>query len=501
MAPSAPTLSVREIVTTLGGVFLAVSLSALDQNIVTTALPAIARELHGLEHLSWTVVAYLLTWTTLAPVYGKLSDLYGRGRLMLIALAIFVIASGLCGLSQTLGQLIVARALQGVGGGGLMVLVQSIIGDVVSPRERGRVQAFTSGLWAASSICGPMLGGFFVDNWSWRYVFWINLPIGILSFVLCWRTLGRLPVVHIRRPIDFLGAILLVAGTTALLIASSAVGTLTTWKSWPFLATLGGGVLLLALFVAWERRAEEPLFPARLMRKRTIRLSAASMFLISVELFTGIVMLPVFFQLVMHVGAGRSGALLIPLLISSTASSFLAGQFMRQTGKYKILVPFSFALAMFAFACLATMEADTPLALVGLYMTMLGIGIGLNYPVILTSAQNVAEAGDLGAATSTVVFFRALGSSVGAAIFWSILLLSLSHHLEESGMTSARAAIFNGAQLPPAQSAAIEHALVGAFHVAFWGASAVAAVGLVLGFLLREVPLRTTTRQLAEEVV
>lgn len=502
METSVRTVGAREIISTLSGVLLAVMLSALDQNIVTTALPAIARELHGLEHLSWTVVAYLLTWTTLTPIYGKLSDIYGRGRLMLIALGIFVGASVLCALSQTLTELVAARALQGAGGGGLMVLAQAIIGDFVSPRERGRVQAFTSTLWGASSICGPMLGGFFVDNWSWRDVFWLNVPIGILSFFLCRSAVARLPVSHIKRPVDYAGSVLLVVATTSLLVVSSSVGTTSAWLSAPMAATLAAGLIVAAAFVWWERRAAEPLFPPRLMRKRTIRLVGGAMFLISVELFTAIVMLPVFFQLVMHIRAGSSGALLIPLLLSSTASSFAAGQFMRRTGRYKILVPFSFALALCGFALLATLEPQTPLALASFYMILLGVGIGTNYPVILTSAQNVAEEGDLGAATSTVVFFRALGSSVGAAIFWSILLAALSHHLESSGMSSARAAIFDGAVLPEGRRAAIEAALVDAFHVAFAAAGAVAAVGIGLGILLREVPLRTTTRtHLTEEAV
>jgi EmrB/QacA subfamily drug resistance transporter len=498
-APTARPPGTREIVGSLSGVLLAVMLSALDQNIVTTALPAIARELHGLEHLSWTVVAYLLTWTTLTPIYGKLSDLFGRGRLMLLALAIFIVASALCALSQNLYELIAARALQGAGGGGLMVLSQAIIGDFVAPRERGRVQAFTSALWGASSICGPMLGGFFVDNWSWRFVFWINLPIGTLSFLLCRRAFARLPVTHIKRPIDYLGSILLIAATTALLVVSSSVGTSSTWLSPPLFITLALGLLLTVGFILWERRATEPLFPARLLRKRTIRLVSSAMFLISVELFTAIVMLPVFFQLVMHVGAGSSGALLIPLLISSTASSFSAGQFMRKTGRYKILVPLSFTLAFLGFVGLGTLRADTPLVLVSFYMVLLGVGIGTNYPVILTSAQNVADVGDLGAATSSVVFFRALGSSVGAAVFWSILLAALSRHLAAAGMESVRAAIFNGAALPAADAPMIEHALLGAFHVAFLSASVVALIGIVLGLLLREVPLRTTPRRFIEE--
>lgn len=494
MSATAAAPSAREIVANLSGVLLAVTLSALDQNIVTTALPAIARELHGLEHLSWTVVAYLLTWTTLTPIYGKLSDLFGRGRLILGALLLFLVASTLCALSQNLNELIAARALQGAGGGGLMVLAQAIIGDFVAPRERGRVQAFTSVLWGISSICGPMLGGFFVDNWSWRWVFWINLPVGVLSFVLIRHAVARLPHNEVPRPIDYVGSVLLVGATTSLLLASSSVGTSAHWLSPVFLATLVLCVALTAVFVLWERRAREPLFPPRLLKKRTIRLVSGAIFLLSVELFTCIVMLPVFFQLVMHSSAGSSGALLIPLLLATTVASFSTGQFMRQTGRYKALVPIAFALACAGFLLLATLGAQTPVALVSLYLFILGIGIGANYPIILAAAQNVADTGDIGAATSTVVFFRALGSSVGAAIFWSILLVSLSRHLADVGMESIRAAIFNGAALPAAQAASVQGALIAAFHVAFVAAAGVAAAGVVLGLLLHETPLRTTTR-------
>jgi EmrB/QacA subfamily drug resistance transporter len=494
VSASAVAPSNREIVANLSGVLLAVTLSALDQNIVTTALPAIARELHGLEHLSWTIVAYLLTWTTLTPIYGKLSDLYGRGPLILGALGVFLIASTLCALSQNLEELIAARALQGAGGGGLMVLAQAIIGDFVSPRERGRVQAFTSVLWGISSLCGPMLGGFFVDNWSWRWVFWVNIPFGVLSFILIRHAVARLPRTRIKRPIDFGGAVLLVGATTTLLLAASSVGTSSHWFSPELVAELAITVVLTVAFVLWERRATEPLFPARLMRKRTIRLLSGTIFLISVELFTCIVMLPVFFQLVMHSSAGSSGALLIPLLVATTISSFGTGQFMRQTGHYKILIPTSFGLSVLGFFLLATMDAQTPIPLVSFYMFVLGVGIGTNYPIILAAAQNVADAGDIGAATSTVVFFRALGSSVGAAVFWSILLAALSQHLAAAGMESVRAAIFNGAVLPAAQSASIEISLISAFHVAFVAAGCVAAIGIALGLLLHETPLRTTTR-------
>jgi EmrB/QacA subfamily drug resistance transporter len=476
----------------LSGVMLAIMLSALDQNIVTPALPAIARELHGLEHLSWIVVAYLVTSTTFTPVYGKLSDTYGRGRLMLIALGVFIVASVWCALAGSLTELIVARAVQGLGGGGLMVLAQAMIGDFVSPRERGRVQAFTSILWAASSIGGPVLGGFFVDQLSWRYVFWINIPIGIVAFILCRRAAARLPAAHLRRPIDATGATLLVGGVTALLFVASSVGTTSTWTSPAILGALAAGAVLVTAFIAWERRAREPLLPGRLFKLGTIRLVAMLMFLMSVMLFAAIVMLPVFFQLVMHIGAGNSGALLIPLLLSSTMSSFAAGQIMRKTGRYKSIVPASFAAGVVGFGLLATLQPATPLVLASLYMVVLGISVGANYPVFMTSAQNVADPGDLGAATSAVVFFRALGSAAGAAIFWSILLAALSQHLAAAGIASARAAIFDGVPLPLDQRTAIEGALLHAFHVAFWWACGVAATGFVLGFFLEETPLRTT---------
>lgn len=295
---------------------------------------------------------------------------------MLTALVIFIAASTLCALSQTLLQLILARGLQGLGGGGLMVLSQATIGDFVSPRERGRVQGITSSLWGIASIGGPVLGGFFVDYLSWRYVFWINIPIGLLSFVLCRRAMARLPVTHIRRPIDFPGAALLISGVTALLFVSSAVGKTSTWMSAPLLGALAAGIVLVSAFVAWERSAQEPLLPGRLFKKRALCLAASGMFLVSVQLFTGIVMLPVFFQLVMRVGAGSSGALLIPLLASSSFSALVVGQVMRKTGRYKAVMPLAFASCLVAFALLATMQPTTSLVWISIYMLFLGIGIG-----------------------------------------------------------------------------------------------------------------------------
>jgi hypothetical protein len=262
----------------------------------------------------------------------------------------------------------------------------------------------------------------------------------------------------------------------------------------PLLCALAIGIALIAAFIMWEQRAAEPLLPARLFKKRALGLSAVGIFLVSVQLFTGIVMLPVFFQLVMQIGAGSSGALLIPLLASSSFAALAAGQFMRKTGRYKLLMPLAFTSSLVAFALLATMEPTTPLLWITIYMILLGIGVGTNYPVIMVSAQNAADPGDLGVATSTIVFSRALGSSFGAAIFWSILLASLSRHLEAAGMAQARAAIFNGAALSVQERAAILDALVHAFHVVFTTACGVAAVGIVLGFFLKEVPLRTTTR-------
>ena len=486
----------REILGILSGILLGMMLAALDQSIVTTALPAIAGELGGFEHLSWIVAGYLLTATASTPIYGKLSDLYGRRLLLQIAIALFVLASALCGLAQTMPELIAARSLQGLGGGGLISMAQAIIADVISPRERGRYQAYLSGVWATASVGGPVLGGLFVDYLSWRWVFWINLPIGVAAFVLCRRALAALVTRRTRRRIDYLGAALLTLAVTDLLLIVTWGGTSYAWTSPRLLGLSALAPPLLAAVILQELRAPEPVLPPRLFANAVIGVASLASFIVSVAMFGGIVLLPVFLQLVTGVGAGDSGVLLIPLMGGTVVGAFTAGQRMRRTGRYKIYPLIGLSAAALAFALLAGMTEATAPAMAMVYMGMLGIGIGMSMPVMLVAVQNAAEARDIGVATATVAFFRSLGGSFGAAILWSLFLAALARGLAAAGGGLGPDVLQGGpdaaAHLPVAQRALLIPALVGAFHLVFAVAAGIMALSVVAALFLRELPLRTT---------
>ncbi len=486
----------REILGILSGVLLGMMLAALDQSIVTTALPAIAGELGGFEHLSWIVAGYLLTATASTPIYGKLSDLYGRRLLLQIAIVVFVLASALCSLAQTMPELIVARSLQGLGGGGLISMAQAIIADVISPRDRGRYQAYLSGVWATASVGGPVLGGFFVDYLSWRWVFWINLPIGIAAFVLCRRALAALVTRRTERRIDYLGATLLTLAVTDLLLIATWGGTSEGWTSPRLLGLIALAPPLLVGVILQELRAPEPILPPRLFVHPVIGVASLASFIVSVAMFGGIVLLPVFLQLVTGVGAGDSGVLLIPLMGGTVVGAFTAGQRMRRTGRYKVYPLIGLAAAAAAFALLATMNAATLPVLAMLYMGVLGIGIGMSMPVMLVAVQNAAEARDIGVATSTVAFFRSLGGSFGAAILWSLFLAALARGLAAAGGALGSDVLQGGpdaaAHLSAAQRAVLIPALVHAFHLVFAVAAGIMALSVVVSLFLPERPLRTT---------
>jgi EmrB/QacA subfamily drug resistance transporter len=309
-----PAFSHREVLGILSGVLIGMFLAALDQTIVATALPTIARELNGAEHLSWIVAGYLLTSTASTPVYGKLSDLFGRRALFRFAIVLFVLASALCALAQSMPQLILARALQGLGGGGLITMAQATIADVISPRERGRYQGYISGVWAVASVGGPVLGGFFAEYLSWRWVFWINLPLGLAALGIAHLSLRRLPRQRLARPIDYPGAVLLVGAVTALLLVTSWAGVVAPWTSPTILGLALAGVALVALFIVQELRAAEPLLPPRLFRDRVVRIANIASFITSMAMFGATVFLPVFLQVVMGISASRSGMLVIPLM-------------------------------------------------------------------------------------------------------------------------------------------------------------------------------------------
>jgi len=437
----------REILVILSGILLGMMLAALDQSIVATALPAIAGELNGLEHLSWIVAGYLLTSTASTPIYGKLSDLYGRRALLQIAIVVFVAASVLCGLAQNMPQLIAARALQGLGGGGLISMAQAVIADVIAPRERGRYQGYLSGMWATASVGGPVLGGFFVDYLTWRWVFWINLPLGIAAFILCRRALARLTTPRRHRRIDYLGAVLLTAAVADLLLVASWGGTTSAWTSPTLLGLVAAAPLLVGGFIVQELRAAEPILPPRLFANPVISLASLTSFIVAMAMFGGIVLLPVFLQLVTGVGAGHSGVLLIPLMGGTVVGAFTSGQLMRRTGRYKAFPLIGLGMSTLAFALLATMDAVTPPAMAMAYMGLLGIGIGMSMPVMLVAVQNAAEPRDIGVATATVAFSRSLGGSFGAAILWSVLLAALGRHLAAGGTELGTALLAGGGRM------------------------------------------------------
>src|SRR6185312_6371124 len=339
-AVQARSFSHREILTILSGILLGMALAALDQSIVATALPAIAGELGGFEHLSWIVAGYLLTSTASTPIYGKLSDLFGRRAMLQIAILIFVTASLLCGFAQTMPELIAARTLQGLGGGGLISMAQAIIADVISPRERGRYQAYLSGVWATASVGGPVL-------------------VGIAAFILCRRALAALVTPRTRRRIDYLGAALLTLAVTDLLLIFTWGGISYAWTSPTLLTMIAVAPLLIAAVILQELRAPEPVLPPRLFASGLIRTANLASFIVAMAMFGGVVLLPVFLQLVTGVGAGDSGVLLIPLMAGTVVGAYTAGQLMRRPGRYKAYPLIGLSASTLAFALLATMDATT----------------------------------------------------------------------------------------------------------------------------------------------
>jgi EmrB/QacA subfamily drug resistance transporter len=494
-APGTPTvpLSHREIMVILSGVLLAMSLGTLDQTIVTTALPAIARDLQGFEHLSWVVVAYMLTSTGLILVYGKISDTYGRGRLMLLAVVIFVVASVLCALARNIGELVAARALQGAGAGGLAVMAQALIGDIAPPHERARYQSYISIMWAISGAAGPPLGGFLVDSFGWRSCFWINLPLGIAAFWLCRKTTARLRAPAVAQPIDYLGLALLTAATTALLLMVTWGGISYPWISPPILGSFAAAALLGTMFVLRELRAGEPLFPPRVFANAVVRLSDATGFLASMLYFASLVLTPVYFQLVLGASAGASGGLLMPLLVGTTITSYGSGIVMRRTGRFRGLMPASFVVMAIGFLLLAGVNASTSTLAAVAIMGVLGLGIGTCFPVLNVAVQNASEPRDIGLATSTVIFSRSLGGAFGAAIFWTLLLAFLSGMLGPHALEHARAFLFTVGRdtlgsLGDAERTAIVSALGRAFQIVFTIAAALSLVPAVLSLMIPDSP-------------
>jgi EmrB/QacA subfamily drug resistance transporter len=507
--PSPEQFSHRERLIILVGLMLGMFLAALDQTIVATALPRISSDLHGIEHLSWVVSAYLLTSTAATPIYGKLSDLYGRKIMLQIAIVIFLLTSILCGLATTMGQLVSFRALQGLGGGGLLAMAHATIADVISPRERGRYQAYIASTFAISSVLGPVLGGLFVDHLTWRWVFWINLPIGIGALILSELTLRRLVAKRLRHRIDYPGAVLIVSAVCCVLLVTTMGGNEAAWDS-PAIIALGlASLILFAACVVQERRASEPILPPRLFADRVFLVASLINILTSITMLGGIVFMPLFLQIVFGLGAGDSGLMLIPFTGATVIAAITAGRLMAATGRYKIFPLIGVTLTFAAMLILSTVNPATPLLLVGGAMALCGFGIGFIMPILVVVVQNTVEMRDLGTATASISFFRSMGGSFGVALFGAVLIARLNSLVGALpgpavfGASPGVVLLHAGAQAlqlaPPELRPVVTEAVTRAFQETFMVGAALAFVTLIVVLVLREVPLRTTVGRGTDE--
>jgi len=495
----------RALVAIFGALMLGMFLAALDQTIVSTALPTIAGELGGLDHLSWVVTSYLLASTASAPLYGKLGDMYGRKPVFLAAIVIFLGGSVLAGASQSMGELVGFRALQGIGAGGLMVGAQAIIGDLVSPRERGRYMGLIGAVFAVASVAGPLLGGFLVEQLSWRWVFYVNMPVGALALVIVWLRL-RLPARTRRHRIDYLGAALLTGGVSALVLLTTWGGTEYPWGSPVIIALGAAGLALLAAFVGQERRAAEPVVPLKLFRSGIFRVSSAMAFVVGFAMFGAIVFLPLYLQLVYGASPTSSGLRMLPLMAGLLVASVGSGRIISRIGRYKAFPIVGTATLTVGMFLLSRLEADTAPWVASAYMLVVGLGIGLVMQVLVLVVQNDAPAQDIGVATSTATFFRSVGGSFGVAVFGAIFASKLADELGRlpAAVTSRLGA---GVHLNPAEAAQLPPVIHAQFLTAFsnaldsvflWGAP-IALAAFVLSWLLKEAPLRDTVHGPAVE--
>ncbi|GHA32262.1 MFS transporter [Streptomyces tauricus] len=487
----------RSVRVVLLALMIAMLLAMLDNMIIGTAMPTIVGELGGLEHLSWVVTAYTLATAASTPIWGKLGDMYGRKGVFMTSIVLFLIGSALSGMAQDMGQLIGFRAIQGLGAGGLMVGVMAIIGDLIPPRERGKYQGMMAGVMALAMIGGPLVGGTITDHWGWRWSFYINLPLGVVALIAISAVL-HLPKKRVDARIDYLGAALLTVGITAIVLVTTWGGTEYAWGSARIMELIGIGVAALIGFLFVQTKAAAPVMPLHIFRSRNFTLMSVVGFVAGFVMFGAVLFLPLYQQSVQGASATNSGLLLLPMLGAMLVTSMVAGRVTTSTGRYKAFPIVGSALMVIGLYLLSLMDTDTSRLTSGVYMAVVGAGMGCLMQITMLVSQNSVEMKDMGVASSSTTLFRTLGSSFGVAIMGALFNNRVQDVMSEragalgSKVTeqSAQLDAASLAKLPVAAREAYQHAVASGTHSAFLLGAVVAVVALVGAVFVKEVPLR-----------
>jgi EmrB/QacA subfamily drug resistance transporter len=485
-----PTTKHPPVAVVMSGLMLVMLLASLDQTIVSTALPTIVGELGGLEHLSWVVTSYLLAVTVVTPLYGKLGDLFGRKLVLQGALILFLLGSVLCGLSESMTELIVFRAIQGLGGGGLMVSAQASIGDVVPPSERGRYSGLFGAVFGVSAIAGPLIGGFFTTHISWRFIFYVNLPLGVIALAVLAVALPD-PGERVRRSVDWAGTALLAVGLSAIILLTTLGGNSYDWGSWQIVAMGIVGVLAIVAFALVERRAAEPILPPALFRNRVFVVCSLVGLIVGFGLFGALTYLPLFQQIVRGLSPTASGLQLLPVMGGLLVSSIVSGQIITRTGRYKAFPILGTAVAAIGLYLLSSLDEHTGTGVAALHMLVLGLGLGMVMQVLVLATQNAVPYEQLGVATSGATLFRSIGGSLGTAVLGAIFTARLTAELP-SGTATTSVEPSQISRLPAGAREGYIHAFTNALNVVFLVATCVMVAAFLMTWLIREMPLRKT---------